>query len=427
MRKTIVILCIHIALYAKVMQGQTLQPEYYRDIEPLIVRHCIDCHYDGGPAPFALSTAEQVKKRAGFVAYVTDIRYMPPWKANPDFGVHRNARVMTDEEIGLIKSWVESGMKTGRPGKKTKSKKAAKNISEPPNTVRLFMSKDYQIQSDRKDDFRFFYLPYSNNRDEFITGIEFIAGNKQRVHHSRIMVDTSGMVAGIDGLSEADTSIYRYQKKPLADEFLYGWVPGNFTFRFPKGFGKKLHKNSGFVLNMHYSPSALKETDKSSVRLTLEKSENIRREVKTFILRENDISNKPFYIPAESERTFYISSGIIPQDLSLLTVQPHAHLLGKSFRAFAITPDGDLIPLIQIDKWDFNWQTTYEFPRLLHIPAGSVIYMEGTYDNTTANPVNPNVPPLDVGYGWRTVDEMMNLIFYYTEYQPGDENLVLEY
>lgn len=407
--------------------AQVREVEYYRDVEPVLRKHCYDCHFAGGPAPFDLTHAEQVKKRGSFVAYVTSIRYMPPWKASTDFGTHRNARVLSDEEIAVIKTWVDNGMKTGKPPKSKKKAKVTESQKPAVGTMELFMGSDYRMPSDRKDDFRFFYLPFGNTEEKYITGIEFVAGNKKRVHHSRIMVDTSGLVAGINGLSESDTAIYRYQKKPLADEFLYGWVPGNFTFRFPRGFGKKLHPNSGFLLNMHYAPSSLTETDRSGIRLTLEEAKNIKREVRTFILRENDITNKPFVIPAETEKTFYISSGIIPIDLSLLTVQPHAHLLGKAFRAFAITPDGDLIPLIKIDKWDFNWQTTYEFPGLIHIPAGSVIYMEGTYDNTSSNPVNPNIPPVDTGYGWRTVDEMMNLIFYYTEYQPGDENLILQY
>jgi hypothetical protein len=83
--------------------------------------------------------------------------------------------------------------------------------------------------------------------------------------------------------------------------------------------------------------------------------------------------------------------------------------------------------LVKVDAWDFDWQTIYQFDKLVHIPAGSVILMEGSYDNTSDNPRNPFFPPRDAGYGWRTVDEMMNLIFYYTDYQTGDETLSLEY
>lgn len=71
-------------------------------------------------------------------------------------------------------------------------------------------------------------------------------------------------------------------------------------------------------------------------------------------------------------------SPVLPVDLSLLSVLPHMHLLGKSFKSFAITPDGDMIPLIHIPDWDFNWQQTYQFNNLLKIPRGSVIYAEAT-------------------------------------------------
>jgi Copper type II ascorbate-dependent monooxygenase, C-terminal domain len=98
------------------------------------------------------------------------------------------------------------------------------------------------------------------------------------------------------------------------------------------------------------------------------------------------------------------------------------HLLGQNFKAFAITPDGDLINLIQISKWDFNWQMTYQFNKMIKIPKGSVIYAEAEYDNTAANGRNPNNPTKDVGFGWGTKDEMMNLIFQYLDYQEGDEN-----
>jgi hypothetical protein len=99
--------------------------------------------------------------------------------------------------------------------------------------------------------------------------------------------------------------------------------------------------------------------------------------------------------------------------------------LGKKFKAFAITPAGDVIPLVNIPEWDFNWQMTYVFKKFLKVPKGSIIYAEGQYDNTRNNPKNPSNPPIDVTYGWGTKDEMMNLIIYYVKYQVGDEDIPL--
>ncbi|MBK9254782.1 MAG: hypothetical protein IPM42_04780 [Saprospiraceae bacterium] len=399
---------------------------YYKDVRPIILRHCVACHYSGGPAPFTLESYEDVRKRSKFISYVTSIGYMPPWKADPHFRTFRNERIISKEEIEILLKWSTGSLKKGKsPGKK----KSNNQLDSPRKKadLEIVMKSSYKIPADNNDDFRFFHIPTNLKSDKYITGIEFVPGNKKRVHHSRIMVDTTNRLSDINGLSETDTAVYKFQKYPLADEFLYGWVPGNFVFRFPKGFGKKIKRNSDILLNMHYAPSTINEEDQSMVRLYLDDLQNIKREVKTFILRETNISNQPFFIPAESAPTFYMSSGVIKEDLSLLTIQPHAHLLGKSFRAFAITSEGDLIPLIKIDKWDFNWQTTYQFEKLIHIPKGSVILMEGQYDNTAENPYNPFNPPRNVGYGWRTVDEMMNLIIYFVDYQINDENLLLSY
>jgi hypothetical protein len=246
-------------------------------------------------------------------------------------------------------------------------------------------------------------------------------GNKRQVHHSRIMVDTTQLIREIDGLSELDPAIKNFQRIPLADEFLYGWVPGNEGIYFPSGTGKRLPKGSDLILNIHYSPSSKEQTDVSGVNLYFSKAP-VTREVKTLTLRESDITNQPFFIPAETKTTFYISYPV-EKDISLISILPHMHFLGESFKALAATPDGEAIPLIKIDDWDFNWQSTYTFKSLLKIPAGSVILVQAAYDNTSGNPGNPNKPAKDVGYGWNTTDEMCNLIIYYVDYKEGDEKI----
>ena len=171
---------------------------------------------------------------------------------------------------------------------------------------------------------------------------------------------------------------------------------------------------------MHYSPSSKDVIENSKILIYLSKKP-VKRLVKTFILEENAVVNEPFIIPKDTVIKFYQRSPILPQDISLISITPHMHLLGKNFKAFAITPDGDLINLIKIDNWDFNWQMTYQFEKLMKIPKGSVIYSEAEYDNTRQNGRNPYSPPRDVTYGWGTKNEMLNLIFQYLDYQVGDE------
>ena len=107
----------------------------------------------------------------------------------------------------------------------------------------------------------------------------------------------------------------------------------------------------------------------------------------------------------------------------MISVLPHMHFIGRKFKAVAETPSGETIPLIKIDDWDFNWQTTYQYKRMLKIPAGSTIRVEAKYDNTSENKANPFSPPRNIGYGWGSTSEMCNMIIYYLDYQDGDEKI----
>lgn len=137
--------------------------------------------------------------------------------------------------------------------------------------------------------------------------------------------------------------------------------------------------------------------------------------MKTLTLTENNITNQPFLLPANTIPKFYISYGPLPDTMRLISAMPHMHRLGRTVKTFAITPDGDLINLVKIDDWDYNWQLTYQFRELLTLPKGTVILAEATYDNTDQNPLNPNRPARSVGYGWSSTDEMLNVVLYYVK------------
>lgn len=396
---------------------------FYKDIAPIIHQNCTPCHRSGGPAPFSLISYEDVAKRADFISYVTKTKYMPPWHAEKDFGVFKNERRLTALEIETIQAWVKGGIPQGN------KKDLAKNIDEydfvkeiiEPD-LQLSMDKPFTIPGNNTEEYRFFNISTNLKQDQYITSIEFIPGNKKLVHHSRVMADTSNLMKPLEGMSELNPDLEKFKSIPLADQFLYGWVPGNIKIYFPPGTGKKIYKDTDLILNVHYAPSPVVEEDRSRVNLYFAK-EPVSREVRTLALTEDNISNLPFILPANKISQFFMRSPIIGRDISLISILPHMHLLGQSFRAYAITKEQEVIKLIDIRKWDFNWQQTYQYKNMVKIPAGSVIYAEAVYDNSENNLSNPFNPPRDITYGWNTTDEMMNLIMYYLDYKEGDEDL----
>jgi hypothetical protein len=400
--------------------AQKKEITFYQHIEPIVKKHCQPCHSPGKAGPFSLITYEDVFSKGGFIAHLTSIRYMPPWKADNSFQSYLNERGLPDSAIALIQQWVSSGMPKGHKVKHKSLPEKTAARETPDLTVQMPYA--YAIPTNETDDYRFFNIPTNLTEDKFITQIEFIPGNRKLVHHSRLMTDTSHLVREINGLSANDPGIGEFEKYPPLDKFLYGWVPGNFPIKFPKGTGKKLHKDTDIILNIHYAPNARdQQSDQSRINFYFANG-GVEREVYSLAIAEQNISNPPFLIPANERKTFYSSFGPIPVDISAVAVLPHMHNLGKTFRAFAVTPDGDAIHLIKIDDWDFKWQDTYQFRKFLRIPKGSTILMEATFDNTANNSANPNNPPRDVTYGWNTTSEMMDLVLYYLEYQPGDES-----
>ena len=390
--------------------GQKETVTYYNDIEPIIHKNCSSCHHPNGPGPFQLLTYDDVSRHRGFIGHVTKTRYMPPWRADPEFQTYSNERILNESEIEIIQTWIAQGSKKGKKEIRGKYFFDSAFFQIPDLVLEM---DQYPIPTQEKDDFRFFNLPTNLEEDQFVTRIEFIPGNKRLVHHSRLMVDTTHKVRGIHGMSSDDPKVSGFEKYPPVDKFFYGWVPGNFSTEFPSGTGKRLFKNSDIILNIHYAPNAkLDQFDKSKINLYFAK-EAVDSEVYSLAIAEESISNPPFFIPANKKKIFYSKFGPLPTNVLALAVLPHMHYLGKSFKAFAITPDGDAVFLVKINDWDFNWQETYWFKERLSIPLGSYIFIEAEFDNTDSNPRNPSSPPIDVTYGWNTTSEMLDMVIYY--------------
>jgi hypothetical protein len=210
------------------------------------------------------------------------------------------------------------------------------------------------------------------------------------------------------------------------------YLPGGVSpAGYPDGIGGwKLNRRGAFLMrDIHYGPSPVNTEDESYFNVYFTDKPPVRptMEMQLGTLGISEII-PPLIIPPNVEKTF-TTKIVTDEDISLLTVNPHMHLLGKSFQAFAATPDGRTIPLINIPKWNFRWQYFYTFPKMVKIPKGSTIAAIGVYDNTANNPNNPFSPPQEVigtNGSMKVTDEMFQLIMTYLPYQPGDENISLD-
>lgn len=398
-------------------------PTWSDNVARIVYTKCTPCHRQGEIAPFDLITYADAKMRANTIKAVTESRYMPPWKPLPGHTDYLGDRSLSGEEQAIISAWVDAGAPEGDPSR-TPAPPTFPSGSQlgTPDLV-LTMSEEWQISDNSTDVYRYFVLPTNLLKDQNIRALEFRPGNAAVVHHVLYYLDTTGtarqrdaedLLPGYSGFGDPGFE--------SAASYL-GWVPGSQTRFFPPNIGARLLKNSDLVIQVHYAPSSLPTTDQSHVNVFFDDAPQIRV-LNEFSLGPENLSSV-FVIPANQKKGF-VAKYTVPIDVSLMGVAPHMHLLGRECRAYAVTPKGDTIRLVGVNDWDFNWQGSYTFRRLIRVPRNSVLHYEATYDNTTANPLNPNSPPKLVTWGEKTTDEMLLCYFYWLPYQAGDEAIELE-
>ncbi|WP_316795012.1 cytochrome c [Pedobacter agri] len=407
-------------------------------VAPIINNKCAPCHRPGEAGPFSLLTYEDVAKRTSFIKEVVQSRFMPPWKPDNHYRAFDNDRSLNDEEIKTIMAWINQDKPRGPKNTSVANKVQfieGTQYNRKPDAV-LKISKPYIIKGDNEERFLVFKIPFEFNKENNVEAIEFISSNKRVIHHANFAihpvpgdVDIANAAEHVN-LSEGPRENYD-QYLPFKNQISYygGWIPGTSFESYPADLGWIMPQRGVILLTIHYAPVGKDEADISGVNLFFKK-EAIKRKVEVVSLGSAGVGESSidpyFFIPADSVKKFTLKI-LTPNDQSLLYIWPHMHLLGKDFKSYAVTAQGDTIKLISIPSWDFRWQEIYRFKNLVKIPKGSVLTMEGTYDNSSNNPNNPNHPPKMVfsANDMKSKDEMFTMLLVFLKYQEGDETKVL--
>jgi len=413
----------------------------FKDVAPIIRSKCATCHKPGQTGPFSLITYEDVAKRASFIKDVIGRGYMPPWKADNHYVAFANDRSLTEKEKSLIVQWIDNKAPRGDGPDTVELKQASipgTSYSRPPD-LELKAADTFHLMGDNMERYVIFKIPFELKDSANVEAIELYCSNKKLIHHANYAIhpvpDPAIDIYHTDAmlnLTEDDRRKFdQYQPYRKTITYYGGWIPGTSYESYPKNIGWVMPKRGVILLTVHFAPSAADESVLMGVNLFFKKTP-VERRVKVVSFGSGGIGehqiDPPFYVKANKVEKFTLEVTNPSEDQSVLYVWPHMHLLGKEYLAYAITPAGDTIRLVHIPRWDFRWQEIYRFKKLVRIPKGSIIHIEGTYDNTADNPFNPNSPPKNVfSYGdMKTTDEMMTLMMIFMPYKEGDENINLE-
>jgi hypothetical protein len=359
-------------------------------VEPIFLKRCVECHRPGEIGPFSLLSYAKAKSSAARIKEVVSQRRMPPWHADPAVGEWKNDRHLSPAEIETIVKWADAGAPEGDSKDAPPAPRFTEGwqIGRPDAVYRL--PRPERIPAEGVVQYRYINVPTGLKEDKWVQAVEVRPSNRAVVHHVLVFVQYP---------------LNRLKEQPPIDGGLFNgyfaiMVPGESPMVYPEGTGKLLPGGSTLVFQIHYTAVGEAAEDQTQIGFVWAKKP-ARLPVVT-----RGINNPLIRIPPGASHHREEAGFTFDSDARILGFLPHMHVRGKAFRYTAVHPDGKEEVLLDIPKYDFNWQTCYRprEPRL--VKKGTRIRAIAHFDNSKDNPANPD-PTKEVRFGQQTWEEML--------------------
>lgn len=379
---------------------------FNRNIAPIVFENCATCHHAGQSTPFDLLQFADVKKRAPLIAKLTSERQMPPWLPEQGSDVFLNCRRLTVEQIGMIGQWAAEGAREGNPADLPPAPKFTSEWRLGKPDLVVTMPKLFRVPPEGRDVYRNFAIPVEGlSTQRFVRALEFRPTNPALVHHAFIRVVNTSQWRRMEG-KDGEPG---FPGMDLSDEMptghFLGWQRGRPPIELPSGLAWPIKPGQDLILQTHLSPTGKPEELMASIGLYFTDEPPTNTPFKMVL------SSYAMEIPAGDSNYVVRDDFILPIDVDLLAILPHAHYLAHEMHGWATFPGGEERELILIKQWNFDWQGDYRYQNPVFLPKGTKLSMRFTYDNSTNNIRNPHNPPRLVTHGTQTIDEMAELWF----------------
>jgi hypothetical protein len=438
---------IAVALLPATVSGQTSKPSFAKDIAPIFYSRCVMCHRPGEVAPMSLTTYNEVRPWARAIKAKILTRQMPPWYAEGEPGMWRNDRRLTQAEIDKIAAWVDAGAPRGEDREIPPLPPLAQGWNhpsgKPPDLI--IEAPELKVPAEGESPWQNVYVKLPFQGEVWVDASQVVPGTRGVVHHvlvtsttlpAEATVDAEGRVtlpSGTSGRGGRATQAAGGGIPGGLGSFSAGWEPGvDAPITYGPGVAERI-TGTHLVFNIHYQANGHATTDKTRLGLWLHKGPvtyattgpSVGMGSETFIVDGKELAGRYSAqittdllppglktvpnIPAGADNFRMIQLMPIRQEMTLYSIQPHMHLRGKSAKYTAVFPDGREEVLLNVPRYDFNWQIVYEYAKPVTLPAGTTVRVEAAWDNSTKNKYNPR-PDQDVFWGEQSWDEMLSPI-----------------
>jgi mono/diheme cytochrome c family protein len=412
-------------------------PSFTKDVAPILYASCAGCHRPGEVAPMSLLSYEEVRPWAKSIRKKVTSREMPPWGADPHFGTFKDDRSLSEAQIQTIAAWVDAGAPKGRDADLPPVPAVASGWSRGEPDVVIEMPVDFAIPAEGEVPVIDFFTRAPFTEDVYVKALEVRPGTSGVIHHAGLYVIdklpdgarlVNGKILGADGKEMSRNQVARANGGSATQEIqkLLSYVPGRGYEEYQGDAGQLIKAGSYIDFYMHYTPTGTPTHDRSKLGLYFaRKGQQVAHQIyhsfgaagpTSYIVEGKEYTprrraegdegsvNLP-NIPPYAENFKVVSVHTVTEPVTLYGLTPHLHLRGKSMKYTLTWPDGQEEVLLDVPKYDFNWQLYYELETPKKIPAGSKVTVVTLFDNSLKNPYNPS-PEKEVYWSEQSWDEM---------------------
>jgi hypothetical protein len=360
---------------------------YEKTVAPILMDKCVACHRQGGIGPWQMSSYDVVRGFAPMIREVLRTERMPPWHADPHYGVFSNDRSLSAEQTKTLVHWIEAGARKDKRGKDPLASYSQTwsewTLGKPDLIVEI---PAFNVPATGSIPYQRPVVKNPLGKDVWLRAIEFTPTNRGVVHHILAGLTGQKVTSSLSGL-ESLTAMGVY-------------VPGDVPHALPQETGVLIPKNSNFVFQMHYTANgkAVSETTRVGLYFSTEPPR--------YPMRNTVLLDPNLRIPAQTKEHSAFVERVFDRDVLVYTLMAHSHVRGKSAAYIATYPDGRKETLLSVPHYDFNWQTSYELREPKLLPKGTKLVYYSAYDNSIQNKANPD-PTSEVRWGEQTWEEMI--------------------
>ncbi|MFY9570245.1 MAG: thiol-disulfide isomerase [Blastocatellia bacterium] len=362
---------------------------FTKDVAPILYNRCVECHRSGEIAPMSLITYNDARPWAKAIKQKVLDRSMPPWLASSENTHFKNDRRLSQKEVDTITAWVDAGAPKGNDEDLPAAPKFEEGWSIGKPDAVISLDEAVAVPAEGVIPYKYLTVQTNFSEDKWVQAAELRPGNRKVVHHIIIFVQEPGTKNELSGESRGGRG-YK----------LCGFAPGEQPKIFPPGTARLIKKGSKLTFQMHYTPNGEATTDRSYVGLIFSKAAVQK------IALTGTATNARFVIPPGDGNYEVRSSWTAPDDVRIVDLMPHMHVRGKDFTYTAVYPGGRSQVVLQVPRYDFNWQLLYQFKEPLFLPKGARLDCVAHFDNSAKNKYNPD-PTKEVRWGDQTWEEMM--------------------